>query len=98
MKIRKYVIEEIEVSDFDCTTIPISTVTPAPAPAPVTPAMVKERARVLNGKAFDDDLSWGDKLEFYEDVLRDILHVRCDEPSKCAESALKIKDLQIMRD
>jgi len=95
MKIRKYVIEETEHGGLYCTSSPTSTVTP---PIQLTVDLVEEKGRDCALKAYDDNLTDSDKLELYELVLHSIVHVLCTDPSGCARAALKIKDLDTIRD
>lgn len=96
MKYWKYERVEHEADDRGCTFVPTSSVTPEPPL--VTEKEILDCGEALAVESFRGVLYDVNKLDFYENVLRDIQYVRCDDPSACAGAALKIKDLGTERD
>ena len=87
-------VEVIRSSETDMT----STTFEGKVSALMTPHDIQLVGEGLAVSSFNDRLSANDKLEFYENILWHIQQVYCDDPAGCAREALKIKDLDTVRD
>ena len=95
MKVRKYVVTEVEYDDRFCTAGFNSFVE---KPDPITASKYLKLGRECAVYQFDGVLHAHVVIDLLQEALADIAHVRTDEPSEVAKAAIRIGDLDLDRD